>query len=53
MSRNKEKTFTVYFHTNIDNNKVYVGITSQKITSRWGKNGRIKSAYGYKWKHTE
>ena len=40
MSRNKEKTFTVYFHTNIDNNKVYVGITSQKITSRWGKNGR-------------
>lgn len=40
MSRNKEKTFAVYFHTNIDNNKVYVGITSQKITSRWGKNGR-------------
>lgn len=40
MSRNKEKTFTVYFHTNIDNNKVYVGITSQKIASRWGKNGK-------------
>lgn len=40
MSRNKEKTFTVYFHTNMDNNKVYVGITSQKIASRWGKNGK-------------
>ena len=40
MSRNKEKTFTVYFHTNIDNNKVYVGITSQKVASRWGKNGK-------------
>lgn len=40
MSRSKDKTYTVYFHTNIDNNKVYVGITSQKITSRWGKNGK-------------
>lgn len=36
----KEKTFIVYFHTNIENNKVYVGITSQTLASRWGKNGK-------------
>ena len=35
----KKKIFSVYFHTNKANNKVYVGITSQRITSRWGKNG--------------
>lgn len=37
---NKEKTFAVYCHTNIYNHKVYVGITSQKIANRWGKNGK-------------
>lgn len=41
MSRNKNKTYTVYFHTNIGNNKVYVGITSQTIAGRWGKNGSM------------
>lgn len=40
MSRNKDKTYKVYFHTNISNNKVYVGMTSQNIASRWGKNGK-------------
>lgn len=34
-----EKTWTVYMHTNKINNKVYVGITSQKVKYRWGKNG--------------
>ena len=41
MSRNKDKTYSVYFHTNIGNNKVYVGITSQTIVNRWGKNGSM------------
>ena len=34
------KTFTVYFHTNIDFVVVYVGITSQKPENRWGYNGK-------------
>lgn len=41
MSRNKDKTYSVYFHTNIGNNKVYIGITSQTIVNRWGKNGSM------------
>jgi hypothetical protein len=41
MSRNKDKTYSVYFHTNIGNNKVYVGVTSQTIVNRWGKNGSM------------
>jgi len=40
MSKYKEKTFKVYFHTNMDNNKVYVGITSQSLANRWGKDGK-------------
>lgn len=37
----KHKEYTVYFHTNIDNNKVYVGITCQTTANRWGKNGKM------------
>lgn len=31
--------YTVYKHTNKFNNKVYIGITSQKPEQRWGNNG--------------
>lgn len=35
-----KKNFTVYIHTNIITNKVYIGITSLiPPSSRWGKNG--------------
>lgn len=37
-----EKEFIVYKHTT-PNNKVYIGITSQQVDKRWGKNGK-----GYK-----
>lgn len=29
------KSWCVYKHTNIENKKVYIGITSQKATRRW------------------
>lgn len=36
-----DKLWTVYKHTCIDNNKVYIGITSQYPASlRWGANGK-------------
>lgn len=36
-----KKIWTVYKHTCLDNNKVYIGITSQQPASlRWGVNGR-------------
>lgn len=31
--------YIVYKHTNIQNNKVYIGITCQKAEDRWGRNG--------------
>lgn len=34
-----KKKWTVYFHTNNINNKVYVGITSRNVKERWGKQG--------------
>jgi predicted GIY-YIG superfamily endonuclease len=37
----KEKLYTVYMHTS-PNNKRYIGITTQTLKRRWGKNG-----YGY------
>ena len=36
--------YYVYMHKNKINNKVYIGITSQKLTHRWGKDGN-----GYKY----
>lgn len=35
----KQKTWTVYIHVNKFNNKKYIGITSQSVKIRWGKNG--------------
>lgn len=37
--KDNQKRWKVYFHTNIDNNKVYVGITSRDLSARWGHNG--------------
>ena len=36
----EELKFLVYKHTNLINNKVYIGITSQIPEKRWGKNGK-------------
>ena len=43
-----EKTWTVYMHTNKINNKVYIGITSQKVQNRWnnGKGYFVKNKEG-------
>lgn len=32
--------YNVYKHTNLINNKTYIGITSQKCENRWGVNGK-------------
>ena len=40
---NKQKTWCVYMHTNIINNKKYIGITKKSPKKRWGCKG-----YGYK-----
>lgn len=32
--------YNVYKHTNLINNKTYIGITSQKCENRWGINGK-------------
>lgn len=32
--------YSVYKHTNLINNKSYIGITSQKCENRWGLNGK-------------
>ena len=35
----QQKIWTVYMHVNKLNNKKYIGITSQPVKIRWGKNG--------------
>lgn len=43
--------YSVYIHT-LPNNKVYIGITSQKPKARWDNGrGKIATAYGYKWRY--
>lgn len=33
-------SYSIYKHTNLINNKSYIGITSQKCENRWGLNGK-------------
>ena len=35
----EERKYTVYIHTNKITHKAYIGITSQPVEQRWGKNG--------------
>ena len=35
----EDRCWCVYMHTNMINNKIYVGITSNSVKTRWGKNG--------------
>lgn len=34
-----DNKWCVYIHTNLENNKVYIGITSREPEKRWGKDG--------------
>lgn len=34
-----KRKYTVYSHRNVINGKVYVGMTSQTLSQRWGRNG--------------
>lgn len=42
-----EDTYSVYMHTNILNDKKYIGITKQRPTNRWGKNGKYYKGCTY------
>lgn len=42
----EERNYTVYMHVCKENNKTYVGITSQNPEDRWGSNG-------YRYNHNE
>lgn len=54
-----KKEYTVYMHKNKINNKVYIGITKQKVNSRWRKGkgykeGKFKNAIDkYGWDNFE
>ena len=36
----EEKNFYIYKHTNLINNKIYIGQTCQKPENRWGIEGK-------------
>ncbi len=44
-----KKTYTVYKHL-FPNGKVYIGITCQRISSRWGRKGRGYRTQPYIWR---
>lgn len=54
-----KKEYTVYMHKNKINNKVYIGMTKQKVNSRWRKGkgykeGKFKNAIDkYGWDNFE
>ena len=46
---NTDKKYSVYRHTNLINNKVYIGITRQKPENRWGYNGSNYKSTPHFW----
>lgn len=45
----KNNNYKVYAHINRINNKIYIGITKQKVIDRWGKNGNRYKDSKYFW----